>query len=365
MTDIAETADAVAKSSWPGRVALIRTVPERFGTAQQADVYASIATLVYAPHLTPDFAYVHWRDQYELPLIERAYNTAHDATDGFTTVNVDSLAATILDNPATLRIFRLFLGLTASEFAAATKIIATRDHLPPVSASRVKSMEEGSAANPTIARTCAAMIDAAMTKTLFPSGTPKVRSKLDKPDTAAGWNSVVRYARDGVPLAVYLHQRHYGGAFRQLLDATSSQRGDVLEDAVEELFLARGIPFLRTGSDNQEEISRRFGLTVKPAPDFALHDSGGTLRAILECKSANDGGTARDKASRFRSLRMEAARLGGIPVFAVLSGLGWKRARDALGPVVRDTDGRVFTLANLEEMTTINPLPYLIGETSE
>jgi len=135
----------------------------------------------------------------------------------------------------------------------------------------------------------------------------------------------------------------------------------VIEDAVADLFDQHQVPFVRTGSKNQEEIARRFGLTVKPAPDFVAFDANGQLRAILECKGANDGGTARDKAARFRSLRQEANRLGGIPLFAVLAGLGWTRTADALGPVVRDTDGRAFTIPTLGEMLTVQPFPTLVN----
>jgi hypothetical protein len=49
-------------------------------------------------------------------------------------------------------------------------------------------------------------------------------------------------------------------------------------------------------------------------------------------------------------------RLGGIPVVAVVDGLGWERLNDALGPVVRDCDGRVFTLRTLPEMVEVEPL---------
>jgi hypothetical protein len=82
---------------------------------------------------------------------------------------------------------------------------------------------------------------------------------------------------------------------------------------------------------------------------------------MLECKGANDGGTARDKALRFARLREESIRLGGIPLLAVLGGLGWTRVNDTLGPVVRDCDGRVFTIATLPEMLTVQPFPSLIG----
>ncbi|MGF1647447.1 MAG: hypothetical protein ACFCVF_11105, partial [Kineosporiaceae bacterium] len=159
----------------------------------------------------------------------------------------------------------------------------------------------------------------------------------------------------------FLHQRHYGGAFRQLLDATSTRRGNLLEDGVEELFIAHGIPHIRTGSHNQADIARRFEISVQPAPDFVVYDESDTLRGMLECKLVNDGGTARDKALRFERLRAEAVRLGGIPLLAVLAGLGWGRVNDTLGPVVRDTDGRVFTLATLPEMINVAPFPTLTG----
>ena len=91
-----------------------------------------------------------------------------------------------------------------------------------------------------------------------------------------------------------------------------------------------------------------------------IFNGSDTLLALLECKVANDGGTARDKAARYASLRGEANRLGGIPLFAMLAGLGWRRTADALGPVVRDTDGRVFTLPTLAEILTVQPFPRLV-----
>jgi hypothetical protein len=57
-------------------------------------------------------------------------------------------------------------------------------------------------------------------------------------------------------------------------------------------------------------------------------------------------------------------RLGGVTLLAVVDGLGWTRINDALGPVVRDCDGRVFTLKTLPEMLTVQPFPALIGESS-
>ena len=157
-----------------------------------------------------------------------------------------------------------------------------------------------------------------------------------------------------------LYQRFYGGAFRQLQDAGGSRKGDILEEATELLFSENGVPYVRTLPGTQATAGEPFGITVQPAPDFILHD-GTTARGLLECKSAGDGGTARDKAGRFSNLRREAQRLGGIPVIAVLEGLGWRRVNDALGPVVRDCDGRVFTMSNLSDLLEVEPVAGLRG----
>ena len=357
-----EAVEAVASApTWDARIAAIRLIPEQFGTASQQEIYSTIAKRVYVPSLAPDFAYVHWDDDYELPLAQQTYERTELLTNCFSTVAPEEVASTITTFPQSLRVFRLILGFTAQEFAAATVLVTEPDE-KPLGVGAIRAMEAGAVARKRPAKLCAAVIDRTMRKVLFGSSpTDGIRLKTDKPDTVAGWDSVRSYASGGVPFAVFLHQRQYGGAFRQLLDATSTRRGDVIEDAVEETLASHQIPFVRTGSDNQAEIEKRFGLTVKPAPDFVAFDSKGVLRALLECKGANDGGTARDKAARFRSLRDEARRLGGVPLFAVLAGLGWTRTADALGPVIRDTDGRTFTVPTLPQMITAEPFPRLVG----
>jgi hypothetical protein len=356
----AKVEDIWAAETWDRRISLIRQIPEEFGRGQHQDVYAAIAHAVYVAELAPDFAYVHWRDEYELSAIERAYSKALTLTQRFTETDADGLEAAIIVEPETLRIFRLFLGFTTQEFAASSTIIASELGSKPLSNGLVKSMEAGRPVRGMAAKIAAAVLDRAMRGELFPPTPGDVRSKITKPDTTDGWQTVRKYAAENVPFPVFLHQRHYGGAFRQLLDATSGKRGDLLEAAVEELFNARGIRFMRTGPNTKAQIANKFGLTVLPAPDFVVHDEAGSLKAILECKQANDGGTARDKAARFASLRAEGVRLGGIPVFAVLAGLGWRRTGDTLGPVVRDTDGRVFTVKTLEAMMTVEPFPGLL-----
>lgn len=330
------------------------------GTNEHPGIYAEVARQLYVAHLAPDYAYVPIEDFYEFPHFDDAYAKAAAATTGFTKVSVVELEAAIMAAPTVMLPLRVITGLLRNEFAGATKIVGEVLGLKPLSASKVDSMERsGTAVSQEQARLAAETIDRIMRGTLFGRPPGDLKAKQEKPDTIDGWRSVQRYAAQGVPYGVFLHQRHYGGAFRQLLDATSELRGGLIEDAVEALFKKHGVRYIRTGSHNQAEIVARFEVTVQPAPDFVVFDDADNLRVMLECKGANDGGTARDKALRFERLRDESVRLGGIPLVAVLGGLGWTRVNDTLGPVVRDCDGRVFSVSNLEEMMTVAPFTSL------
>jgi hypothetical protein len=359
--------------TWAQRIQQIRLVPQRHGTEDHGAIYAAVARELYMPHLAPDFAYIHEAPFYETPHFFAAYDEAFRLTEGFTLVSEDRLEAALIQCPCVLLVFRTLLGLTKDEFAHSTLLAGGPDNLAPLTASQVDTMERSAvhaqrsgtvaalAKAEAQAKVAAKTISMAMGGELFGDAPPGLKSKQRKPDTQGGWDSVSFYAANGVPLRVFLHQRHYGGAFRQVLDATSTKRGDLIEDAVEALFGAYGISFIRTGSHNQADVARRFEVHVTPAPDFVVFDpADDSLKAMLECKGTNNGGTARDKALRFGRLRAESVRLGGIPLMAVLGGIGWARINDALGPVVRDTDGRVFTLSTLSSMLEVAPFPGLI-----
>ena len=362
MPTIEETINHIVNApNWDQRVARVRQIPARHGTNEHAAIYADIARRLYIVHLAPDYAYVPVEDFYELPHFASAYAKAAQTTAGFTKVTVADLAAAIQAEPTVLLPLRVITGLLRNEFAGATRIVAEALGLRALSPAKVDSMERsGTPASAEQARVASETIERIMRGTLFgrpPTG--NLKSKQQKPDTAGGWESVQEFAARGVPYSVFLHQRHYGGAFRQVLEATSELRGDLIEDAVEALFKDHNIPHIRTGSHNQAEIAAQFEVTVQPAPDFVVYDASGNLRAMLECKGANDGGTARDKALRFERLHDESVRLGGVPLIAVLGGLGWMRVNDTLGPVVRDCDGRVFSVSNLVEMLTVAPFVSL------
>lgn len=359
----------VSAESFNQRIQQLRLVPQRHGTEEHVAIYATVARELYLPHLAPDFAYIHESPFYEAEYFNEAYQAAYELTQGFLKVSEDDLQSTLLQSPQTLLVFRTLLGLTKQEFAYSTWRAGEPEQLQQLSASQIDKLERcaiepskqraskaGTARAAAQAKVAAKTIAMAMDGRLFGDAPSGSKSKQLKPDTQSGWESVRAFAANGVPLSVFLHQRHYGGAFRQVLDATSTRRGDVLELAVEEFFLKHQIRFVRTGSHNQAEIARRFEVRVTPAPDFVVYDpNDDSLLAILECKGTNDGGTARDKALRYRTLKAEAMRLGGIPLLAVLGGIGWARINDALGPVVRDTDGRVFTPSTLHLMLEIAP----------
>ncbi len=363
MASVSETVHRIVDApSWDARVAQIRLVAERHGTGEHQGIFAQVARQAYVPHLAPDFAYVHSVPFYDLPAFQDAYDIAVEETAGFTDVSEATLASMLEQQPRALLALRTILGLIGKEFAQSTQLVAEPLGLKAISPGKVDSIERsGTAVTSEQAMLLARTVRGVMDGSLFGDPPGELHRKQDKYDTQQGWDSVRALTHGGVPYAAFLHQRHYGGAFRQLLDATSTMRGDLLEDAVEDLFITHGVPFIRTGSHNQAEIAERFEIKVQPAPDFVVFDDAGALRGMLECKLVNDGGTARDKALRFERLRAESIRLGGIPLLAVLAGLGWSRVNDTLGPVVRDTEGRVFTLATLPEMLTVSPFPTLIG----
>ncbi len=363
MSVIKETIGRITRSSsWDERVQAIRRIPELHGQQEQQAVYASIAEALYRSELSPQIAFVSWRSEYELDSFASAYRRAFELTSSFARVNPENLAEALQEAPECLQVFRTIVGYTPGEFAVATAEVAGDLGAKALSGQRIKTIESGSRCSESEARVCATTVHRLISGELWGQAPPGFRSKLDKYDTMKGWDSVRALAADGVPYEAYLHQRRVGGSFRQLLDATSSRRGDLLETPLASLLTDAGVPYLQTGSSNQSEIAKRFNLTVRPAPDFVIFEPPGNLKAMVECKQTNDGGTARDKAARFAKLREEAIRLGGVALFAVLDGLGWQRLNDALGPVVRDCDGRVFTLRTLSQLLEVQPLPNLMGK---
>lgn len=355
---------AVLASDWNARVAAIRKIETSVAPNEQLAVFARLAQDLFVPQLTYDFAHVQWPDDYEGEQFAADYAAARELTRAFRQVEPRQLAAAMAANPRVLRVLRLICGYTRPELAEASAL-AIGNETGGVSSAVIRTMETGGASR-SVADACAKLsrtVDQVVRGELFPpdpTDESMLRTKQQKADTAAGWASVRDSAEKGVSYDVLLHQRLYGGAFRQIADASSSRVGRVLEDPVIELLELAGIDFIRTTSskNDKSEVSERFGITLSLVPDFVIY-KGTSLRAFLECKMINDGGTARDKAARFTNYRHEGMRLGGVPVIAVVDGAGWRRTQDALGPVIKACDGRVFTRASLHDLLSVEPLASL------
>lgn len=157
-------------------------------------------------------------------------------------------------------------------------------------------------------------------------------------------------AATGVDYWVLLYQRYVGGFFRQAMDTSSSTKADILEGALERLFVNSRIAYYRTRA--REKLPR-----WEQAPDFLLPDRD-QPRVVIEAKLAEDGGTARDKAARIERLCREAFGKGVLPL-AVIDGKGFYRINDVTAPILRNTRGETYTLRTLDRILEIPQIAAL------
>src|SRR5688500_2031054 len=100
MPTIEATVARIAEApDWSSRVGSIRPIPEEQGTDLHQSIYAAVAERLYVPHLAPDFAYVHWRPDYDLPDFRDRYEKTAELTAGFTRVEGDELIDLIQTYP--------------------------------------------------------------------------------------------------------------------------------------------------------------------------------------------------------------------------------------------------------------------------
>ncbi|MFO8008358.1 MAG: hypothetical protein R6V05_11565, partial [Candidatus Brocadiia bacterium] len=93
------------------------------------------------------------------------------------------------------------------------------------------------------------------------------------------------------------------------------------------------------------------------APDFFLPNRT-QPEVALESKIAEDGGTARDKASRIERLgRM--CRERDVLLIAAIDGKGFRRFGDVMLPIIRNTRGHTYTLQNLDRIADIKEVQDL------
>lgn len=333
---------------------------------EEAEASRELLTQSYLTHLSPSFHLVPRGDSmFEEDDFDEAYEALAIGTDNFTRVDEASLKATLLECPAALAPLRMILGLTHNELAVAIRL---HDPESNVAGGSLKNLERSAAQErPTATRqrvvgSIAGAALAMMNRDLLtvpPRVTTYFHSKLDKRDTVRGWQSV-RDHTAGVPYSALLFQRYVGGVWRQVQDAYSEVKGDaVLEIPLQDLLDTHGVPYHRTkrGAAGAAETRARYGL--KPGPDFIIPDDSPTL--VIESKVAEDGGTARDKSARIRTL-VTAANARGLRACALIDGKGWTERPNALCDVILATQGRTYSLATIEQILELSEIQALIAD---
>lgn len=171
--------------------------------------------------------------------------------------------------------------------------------------------------------------------------------RLSKFDTQTGTESLRHASSQHVPYAMLLYERFLGRPFASHRDAVSELVGDVMENAIEERLSRSRVTFRKT-----KRAERIPGFDQ--APDFIIPDEINPA-VIIEAKITGDDGTARDKATRIERLaaiRDERVRSGekAFQVVACIDGRGFGVRREDMRRMLLRTDGKVFTLATLDQM---------------
>ena len=332
---------------------------------EDAEASRDLLTQSYLAHLSPSFHLVPRGDSmFAEDAFTEAYAVLAAGTDDFARVDEETLNSTLLACPAALAPLRMILGLTHNELAVAIRL---HDPQSRAAGGSLKNLERSArpkrptAGRQRVIESIAGAVLAIMNRELLPVpplAATHFHSKLDKRDTADGWESVQSHTA-GVPYAALLFQRYVGGVWRQVQDAYSEVKGDaVLEFPLRDLLDAHGVPYHRTkrGAAGAAETATRYGL--RPGPDFIIPDDSPTL--VVESKVAEDGGTARDKAARIQAL-VTAANERGLRACALIDGKGWTERSNALCDVVLATQGRTYTLATIDQILELPEIQALIS----
>ncbi len=183
--------------------------------------------------------------------------------------------------------------------------------------------------------------------------------RLAKVDTDHGLHSLQYVAAQHIPYAVLLYERYLGRPFASHRDAVSELVGEVMGNAIEDLLLRAKISYRRT-----KRAERIPG--YDQAPDFFVPDEYNPA-VLIEAKITGDDGTARDKATRLvhlaemRDARLRAGR-SGFQVVACLDGRGFGVRRADMERILRSTEGKVFTLATLDQIIAHTELRRFLPE---
>ncbi|MGH9890738.1 MAG: hypothetical protein ACREA0_01885 [bacterium] len=320
-----------------------RPVDQKAGTERLRELAKD-----YARHIRPLYHVIPWSDHIvSEEAFRRIYSKTLQLTDNLTRPSVELLAKTIRQFPASLMVFRLISGYQWEELADIVEVIRA----VKVSKGQIQKFEQGggSLSTATVAAIAEALFDviAGREMRLPASLDPaRYRTRSSKIDTKDGWSSVTQAVRGPLDLGHLLYERYTGRPFAYVRDALSEAKGNILEDAVSELFRSARIPF-EAIHDNRLE-----GFTQ--APDFVLPNRQHPT-VVIEAKLTEDGGTARDKASRIERI-YHGIGSRRIALVAVIDEKGFRRINDVLAPILRHTRGRTFFSGNLSEILAVSEI---------
>lgn len=319
-------------------------------------------------YLQAYFEVVPW-DQgvmFEAETFSRIYRFVEEKTGGFRMVDTQIITSVLQEKPCSILIFRLILGYSLDEIELILQKVAGvsfgKDKLREIeqrcenaTASLIRQWSER--AIPVLAtfffkvahgHTFAKLED-------IPEANFMRRAKVLRLDPARGWEGVSEMASGGVAFVDLLYQRYVGGTVRQALDMGSALKADILEEPIRLLLTGKRIPFYQTRP--RERIQG-----WEQAPDFLI-PSRETPEVVIEAKVAEDGGTARDKASRIERLARMAKAKDAVCI-AVIDGKGFRRINDVLVPILVNCQGRVFSYSNLRDILTLPEIARWMGRAS-
>ncbi len=295
----------------------------------------------------------------EYPVFESGYEALKQATSGFVNFTPDVVLPATLQTPIALIVLRAMLGFTPPEWA----YMATRRTGVVIPQGAVRSLDRNIRIDPlrpfskrgATPRRIQALIETACG--LLTGGTPNVPAdkihRLDKADTKAGLPAVQAMADLGVPYPMLLYERFLGRPFAGHRDSVSELVGGRLEIQIEEMLANSGISYQKT-----KRAQRVPGFDQ--APDFIVPDLF-SPKVVIEAKITEDDGTARDKITRVQHLghlsrEGKPQGLGRFEVIACIGGRGFGIRREDMKKLLIATQGKVFTLKNLERLVEFSRL---------
>jgi hypothetical protein len=290
----------------------------------------------------------------EFPVFDTGYEALKRATGNFQQMTPEAILPAVREKPIALIVLRCMLGFTPPEWA----YFASQETGVEVTQGAARTLDRKIRMNPNAQlpqqgaitqQRIRALIEAACR--ILQTGAPTVASerlhRLDKPDTAAGLESLRSFANLGAPYSVLLYERFLGRPFAGHRDSISELIGNIVENAIEDTLSRNGISFRKT-----KRAERLPGFDQ--APDFVIPNEINP-QVVIEAKLTEDDGTARDKVTRVQHLG-SLSLLGQPPdqprfeVVACIAGRGFGVRREDMKKLLLATRGKVFTLRDMGQL---------------